>query len=77
MAYYAFNNAKAKKETMTKQEIEEALNKKSESDHNHDARYYTENEIDTKMGAKQNNVLVGSSTPSSSQGVNGDIYIMI
>lgn len=28
MAYYAFNNAKAKKETMTKQEIEEALNKK-------------------------------------------------
>ena len=57
MAYYAFNNAKAKKETMTKQEIEEALNKKSESDHNHDARYYT--------------------TPSSSQGVNGDIYIMI
>ena len=33
----------------------EALNTgKAEADHNHDARYYTESEMDTKLAAKQN-----------------------
>ena len=34
--------------------LKELFDKKSDSDHTHDDRYYTESEVDTKLGGKAN-----------------------
>ena len=57
-----------------KSNIESLNTGKAEADHNHDARYYTETEVDTKLGAKANlasPALTGTPTaPTASSGTN-------
>ena len=50
----------------TKSETDELLKGKSDTSHTHDDRYYTEDEVDTKLATKQATISGGASTIASS-----------
>ena len=49
---YGFCENKCRREVMLKSDVEAGLAGKAASDHNHDDRYYTETEVDTKLAEK-------------------------
>ena len=54
--------------------IVELLNKKSDSGHNHDDRYYTETEVNDFLNEKVNSSRISYGTSNPSGGEDGDIY---
>ena len=58
----------------TETEVDTKLAEKAALSHDHDDMYYTETEINTLLNGKQKTITVSSSAPSSSSGVNGDIW---
>ena len=72
---YGFNNDKSKVVVLEKsqaatkgdlQNLQSQLDGKAPTGHNHDERYYTESEVNTKLNQKQNNITGAASSITSS-----------